>query len=147
MQFSLATIVLSLAALAVAAPQDNELVARQNGNRPVATGTCCVANTSLKQDACNSNNGAGRCVPGGEACKCFQPHFYLGCNTYALWQQLANGDNLEGGGALSCVAQANLACDTSIIERGKSLCRAKAGNGGFVDGAKIIKSLSQAKVN
>jgi len=54
---------------------------------------------------------------------------------------------MVGGSTLSCVAQANLACDNAIIERGKSLCRAKAGNGGFIDGANVIQSLSQAKVN
>lgn len=51
-----------------------------------------------------------------------------------------------GGGRLSCVAQANLACDATIIERGKSLCRAKVA-GGFQDGARVVKSLKQAKVN
>jgi hypothetical protein len=44
--------------------------ARQNQNRPVPTGACCVANTSLKQDTCTTADGAtGRCVPGGEDCK------------------------------------------------------------------------------
>jgi hypothetical protein len=52
-----------------------------------------------------------------------------------------------GGGALSCVAQSNLACDAGVIERGKSLCRAKAAGGGFFDGGNIIQSLSQAKLN
>jgi hypothetical protein len=52
-----------------------------------------------------------------------------------------------GGGTLSCVAQANLACDASIIERGKSLCRARAGNNGLFDGGNIIQSLDQATVN
>lgn len=51
-----------------------------------------------------------------------------------------------GGSTLSCVAQADLACDAAIIERGKSLCRAKT-NGGFIDGNNVITSLSQAKVN
>lgn len=42
----------------------------QNGTRPVPSGDCCVANTSLKQDTCTAANGAtGRCVPGGNACK------------------------------------------------------------------------------
>jgi hypothetical protein len=52
-----------------------------------------------------------------------------------------------GGGTLSCVAQANLVCDAAIIERGKSLCRATTANGGIIDGANVITSLSQAKVN
>lgn len=51
------TIIASLAALAAAAPRP------QNDNRPVATGACCVANTSLKQDVCNVNGVTGRCVP------------------------------------------------------------------------------------
>jgi len=70
MKFSLATIVLGLAALAAAAPEEPaHLMARQNQGRPVPRGTCCVANTSLKQDACIAANGqAGRCVPGGNNC-------------------------------------------------------------------------------
>ena len=52
-----------------------------------------------------------------------------------------------GGGTLSCVAQTSLVCDAAIIERGKSLCRATTANGGIIDGAKVITSLSQAKVN
>ncbi|KAL5328932.1 hypothetical protein ACEPPN_002441 [Leptodophora sp. 'Broadleaf-Isolate-01'] len=95
------------------------IVERQNGGRVVPTGACCVANTSVKQDTCTTATGAaGRCVPGGNAC----------------------------GGSLSCVATANLECDAAIIERGKSLCRTKVA-GGFIDGANVITSLSQAKVN
>jgi len=56
MQFTLA-LTLSFASLAFAAPRP------QNDNRPVATGACCVANTSLKQDVCNVNGSTGRCVP------------------------------------------------------------------------------------
>jgi hypothetical protein len=59
----------TIAAVASALPQDPAIVARQNQNRPVPQGTCCVANTSLKQDACTASNGqAGRCVPGGNNC-------------------------------------------------------------------------------
>lgn len=54
--------------------------------------------------------------------------------------------HFTGGSALSCVAQARLTCDANVIERGKSLCRAKAGNG-LQDGARVIQNLSQAKVN
>lgn len=62
-QFSLATLVLGLAAVASALPQG------QNANRPVPSGNCCVPNTNLKQDACTAANGqAGRCVPGGNNC-------------------------------------------------------------------------------
>jgi hypothetical protein len=80
MQFSITALVLGLAAVASAgivdtegirnAPRSALLFSRQNGNRPVPSGTCCVANTSLKQDACTSVSGqAGRCVPGGNNCK------------------------------------------------------------------------------
>jgi hypothetical protein len=122
MQLSLTTIVLAMAAVAAAMPQGNGAViqARQNAGRPVPQGTCCVANTSLKQDACVAANGqAGRCVPGGNNC----------------------------GSRLSCVANSQLSCVNNIIERGKNLCRAKAANGGFFDGAAIINNLNQAKVN
>ncbi|KAH6618328.1 hypothetical protein B0J18DRAFT_493223 [Chaetomium sp. MPI-SDFR-AT-0129] len=96
------------------------LATAQNQNRPTPNGACCVANTSLKQDACTATNGqGGRCVPGGNNC----------------------------GGALSCIAQSSLTCDNNVIERGKSLCRANAPNGGLFDGAKIIQNLAQASVN
>ncbi|KAK4160724.1 hypothetical protein QBC43DRAFT_111987 [Cladorrhinum sp. PSN259] len=121
MQFSLTTIVLAMAAVAAAMPQGNgaAIQARQNGNRPVPNGTCCVANTSVKQDSCVINGQQGRCVPGGNNC----------------------------GSRLSCVANSNIQCVNNIIERGKNLCRAKAPGGGFFDGAAIIRNLNQAKVN
>ncbi|RGP77546.1 hypothetical protein FLONG3_4331 [Fusarium longipes] len=130
MQFSLATLVLGLAAVASAgivdvegvrnAPRSAVNVRRQNDNRPVPNGACCVANTSLKQDTCTSASGqTGRCVPGGNNC----------------------------GSSLSCVEQSNLECDESVIERGSSLCRAKASFGGLFDGANIIQNLNQASVN
>lgn len=52
-----------------------------------------------------------------------------------------------GNGALDCVAQSNLVCDNNVQERGNTLCRAKTGNGGIIDGTKIIQNLGQAKVN
>lgn len=55
MRLTLALI--SLATLAFAAPRP------QNDNRPVPNGACCVAATNLKQDVCNVNGQAGRCVP------------------------------------------------------------------------------------
>ncbi|KAH7262849.1 hypothetical protein BKA59DRAFT_540367 [Fusarium tricinctum] len=133
MQFSITALVLGLAAVASAgivdtegirnAPRSALVFARQNGqngNRPVPNGQCCVANTSLKQDACTSQSGqAGRCVPGGNNC----------------------------GGTLSCIEQSNLQCDANVIERGNSLCRAKAQNGGLFDGGRIIQNLSEASVN
>jgi len=70
MQLSLATVVLGLAALASALPQDPTLAARQNQNRPTPSGNCCVAETNLKQDTCTAANGqTGRCVPGGNNCE------------------------------------------------------------------------------
>ncbi|AEO55697.1 hypothetical protein MYCTH_2051955 [Thermothelomyces thermophilus ATCC 42464] len=120
MKFSLATVFLGIAAVASALPQDNPIAARQNQGRPMPFGTCCIANTNLKQDACVAANGeAGRCVPGGNDC----------------------------GGRLSCIGQSSLTCDNNVIERGKSLCRAQAPGGGLFDGARIIQNLSQAKVN
>lgn len=69
MQLSLATVFLGIAAVASALPQNNPIAARQNQGRPMPFGTCCVANTNLKQDACVADNGeAGRCVPGGNDC-------------------------------------------------------------------------------
>ncbi|RKU46705.1 hypothetical protein DL546_008988 [Coniochaeta pulveracea] len=119
---SFAPLILALAAITAAAPAQDapSLEARQNAGRPVPNGQCCVANTNLKQDSCKASNGqTGRCVPGGNNC----------------------------GGALSCVAQSSLTCNAAVIERGKSLCRAKAPGGGLFDGANIIQNLSQAKVN
>ncbi|KAI0015731.1 hypothetical protein F4780DRAFT_783866 [Xylariomycetidae sp. FL0641] len=111
MQFSLATVLLGLSAVSSAAV----LQRRQ----AFATGECCIPNTSLKQDVCQTSAGeSGRCVPGGNDC----------------------------GGALSCVADANLGCDDSIEERGSTLCRATFGSG-FIDGANVISSLDQAQVN
>ncbi|KAL2075532.1 hypothetical protein VTL71DRAFT_475 [Oculimacula yallundae] len=89
--------------------------------RQGATGACCFPSKSIKQEACTTAGGAaGRCVPGGGGANC--------------------------NGALDCVAQTNLVCDANVIERGKSLCRAKVANG-LQDGTKVIQNLSQAKVN
>jgi len=38
-------------------------------------------------------------------------------------------------------------CDANVVERGNTLCRAKAPGGGLFDGANIIQNLSQATVN
>jgi hypothetical protein len=142
MQFSITALVLALAAVAVAAPQDpSSLAARQNQNRPVPSGNCCVANTNLKQDACKAANGqAGRCVPGGNSCEFLERKDREPPDFTKLTQ-------MTGGSALSCVAQSGLTCDAAVIERGKSLCRANFPGGGFFDGANKIQSLSQAKVN
>ncbi|KAG4439531.1 hypothetical protein IFR05_004971 [Cadophora sp. M221] len=71
-----------------------------NANRPVPTGACCVAATSLKQDVCNVNGQTGRCVP-------------------------ANVNNC--GGALTCIEDSRLTCDANTLERGRPLCRLAAG--------------------
>jgi hypothetical protein len=75
MQFSVSTILFALMATAGAiAIEDPDmtpvrrsvlLLERQGANagRPVPTGPCCVANTSLKEDVCSVNGQAGRCVP------------------------------------------------------------------------------------
>lgn len=78
MQLINITALLSLAALTLAAtpvrpraPQAPAETPTNNAGRPVATGACCVANTSLRQDVCTDASGAsGRCVPSGSAgCK------------------------------------------------------------------------------
>jgi len=70
MKLSLGSVILGIAAIASALPHDATLAARQNGNQPTPSGSCCVANTNLKQDACTATNGqAGRCVPGGNNCE------------------------------------------------------------------------------
>lgn len=64
MKFTL-LITIALSSLAIAAPQP------QNANRPVPSGACCTPNTSLKQDVCNVNGQAGRCVPSAaNNCQC-----------------------------------------------------------------------------
>lgn len=138
MHFSIATILLALSAVTSA----SVIAERQNAGRPVASGACCVAETSLKQDTCTSPTGTGRCVPGGgnTNCKHLQSLLFILCVF-----NFANA--VQGNGALNCVAQANLVCDANIIERGKSLCRATTASGAIIDGAKTVTSLSQVKVN
>ncbi|TLD19700.1 hypothetical protein PspLS_09681 [Pyricularia sp. CBS 133598] len=117
MQFSFATVIFGLAALAAAGPAApaTELSARATR----ATGTCCLANKSIKQEICTTETGeAGKCVPGGNACN----------------------------SALSCVANNRLACDANIKERNGNLCRTKV-RGGFQDGARVVPSLDLSKVN
>ena len=60
MQFSISTAFFALLAVASGSVILQE---RQNAGRPVPTGACCVANTSLKEDVCNVNGQTGRCVP------------------------------------------------------------------------------------
>lgn len=48
-----------------------------NGNRPVASGNCCVASTSLKEDVCTTAAGAnGVCVPLGASFNCEFARFF-----------------------------------------------------------------------
>lgn len=76
MHMSLTTVLFGLVAIAAAMPGE-PLMARQNQGRPVPQGTCCVANTNLKQDACQAQGGAGKCVPGGNNCKHMQYSSYI----------------------------------------------------------------------
>ena len=67
MKFTTTAIILAISSLADAMPQG------AYANRPVPTGSCCVANTSLKQDVCNVNGQSGRCVPdNNNNCKSIQ---------------------------------------------------------------------------
>ena len=74
MQFSITAVLFGLVAISSAAITDVEgvyHVARAEiETRQAANGACCLPNKSLKQDACNSPNGPGRCVPGGGGANC-----------------------------------------------------------------------------
>ncbi|KAK6849375.1 hypothetical protein PG995_013208 [Apiospora arundinis] len=103
MQFIFTTVIVALAGFASATTlmedQAANLARRQsNANRPVPSGSCCVANTSLKQDFCNVNGQQGKCVPSGSA---------------------------NCGDRLTCVATKNLVCDPNRTERGREFCREK----------------------
>jgi hypothetical protein len=74
MKFPVLTAIFTLVALASAIAFEEHgtpvvrrevLLERQgaNENRPVPTGPCCVAATSLKEDVCFNNGQSGRCVP------------------------------------------------------------------------------------
>ncbi|OSS49457.1 hypothetical protein B5807_05794 [Epicoccum nigrum] len=89
MKFTIAAVIPFLALVAA-------IPSPQNAGRPVPTGSCCVANTSLKQDVCNVNGQSGRCVPSG-ANNC--------------------------GGQLTCIEDNRLKCDANTLERGRPLCR------------------------
>ena len=79
MKFSIPTALLALISCASAIALDStpvrrELLERQgaNANRPVPTGACCVAATSLKEDVCFNNGQSGRCIPASvNNCKIF----------------------------------------------------------------------------
>ncbi|KAK8035099.1 hypothetical protein PG993_010094 [Apiospora rasikravindrae] len=117
MQFSFTAVLFGLVAVSSAAIVDTEGV--RNVARQAASG-CCIANKSLKQDNCQVNGQAGKCVPGGPA---------------------------QCGGALNCVATSQLKCDNNVKERSGVLCRFALPNGKIQDGAKQISNLNQAKVN
>lgn len=65
MQFSITALLFGLVAVSSAASVGvSSIEARQ------ATDGCCIANKSLKEDACTVGGAAGKCVPGGPAqCK------------------------------------------------------------------------------
>lgn len=65
MQFTAIFSILSLAATVLAAGPAT--TPANNANRPIPTGSCCVANTSLRQDVCQVNGATGRCVPANSA--------------------------------------------------------------------------------
>jgi hypothetical protein len=74
MQFSITAVLFGLVAISAAAITDVEGVRNtpraEIDTRQAANGACCIANKSLKQDACTVNGAAGKCVPGGPAqCK------------------------------------------------------------------------------
>ncbi|KAK3342262.1 hypothetical protein B0H65DRAFT_467758 [Neurospora tetraspora] len=77
-----------------------DIFARQNANRPVPNGACCVANTSLKQDICKVNGQSGKCVPAG----------VNNC-----------------GSRLTCIEDSRLTCNANVLERGRPLCRLRNG--------------------
>ncbi|KAK1774977.1 hypothetical protein QBC45DRAFT_21577 [Copromyces sp. CBS 386.78] len=77
-----------------------DIFARQNANRPVPNGSCCVGNTSLKQDICRVNGQQGKCVP-------------------------ANTANC--GARLTCIEDSRLTCNPNVLERGRPLCRLRNG--------------------
>ncbi|KAH8894453.1 hypothetical protein GQ53DRAFT_683090 [Thozetella sp. PMI_491] len=87
------SVLLSLAATAVAVGPAS--TPANNANRPIPTGACCVANTSLRQDVCKVNGATGRCVPANSA----------GC-----------------GAQLTCVADTKLSCDPTQQDRGREKC-------------------------
>ncbi|KAH8793489.1 hypothetical protein BGZ57DRAFT_463295 [Hyaloscypha finlandica] len=71
-----------------------------NENRPVPTGACCVAATSLKEDVCFNNGQSGRCVP----------------------------DSVNNcGTTLTCIEDSRLTCDAAVLERGRPTCRRTPG--------------------
>ncbi|CAJ2510388.1 Uu.00g050910.m01.CDS01 [Anthostomella pinea] len=97
MQFSITSL---FAALALAATTSAAAIeSRQNDNRPVADGACCVADSSLKEDVCTVNGAAGKCVPAGSA---------------------------NCGAALTCVQVDLLTCDANTLENGRPRCRPTA---------------------
>ncbi|KAI6381331.1 hypothetical protein MCOR25_001263 [Pyricularia grisea] len=108
MKFSIASTFVTLLAVASAATVETPeqsldrravlLMERQgaNANRPVPEGSCCVANTSLKQDVCRVNGQSGRCVPSGSA---------------------------NCGERLTCIQDSALTCDPNRQERGRPFCR------------------------
>ncbi|KAI0471029.1 hypothetical protein GGR56DRAFT_678307 [Xylariaceae sp. FL0804] len=97
MQFTLATLLVALAASANAAAIES----RQNDGRPNSFGACCAAGQSLKEDFCTDASGqSGLCVPADTA----------GCDA-----------------ALTCIAMDLLTCDDNTLENGRPTCRLSSG--------------------
>lgn len=129
MQFTILPVIVALAGLASAADTEDQSSAldrrQSNANRPVPSGSCCVANTSLKQDFCNVNGQQGKCVPSGSA-NCKPPSTKLSrpSKSTRYWK-LTRRDTIIGGDRLTCVATKNLVCDPNRTERGREFCREK----------------------
>lgn len=63
MKFTISATLFAFLAVASGMVIEDRQAGGANANRPVPTGACCVAATSLKQDVCNVNGQTGRCVP------------------------------------------------------------------------------------
>ena len=89
-----------------------------NNGRPVASGNCCVPNTSKKEDVCTTAAGEdGKCVPEGAQVNCGSLSLSL---TAGL---VANKITTLGKGALNCIASSLLTCDANVLENGRPTCR------------------------
>jgi hypothetical protein len=129
MKFSVLTAIFTLVALASAIAIEEHgtpvvrrgvLLERQgaNENRPVPTGPCCVAATSLKEDVCFNNGQSGRCVPDS----------VNNCGLEPVKLRLLLVLTMDIGGAtLTCIEDSRLTCDAAVLERGRPTCRRTPG--------------------
>jgi len=89
-----------------------------NENRPVPTGACCVAATSLKEDVCFNNGQSGRCVPDS----------VNNCGLEPVKLRLLRVLTMNiGGTTLTCIEDSRLTCDAAVLERGRPTCRRTPG--------------------